>query len=121
MDKLHKNDYVYHPLEMIKIINNTIIYLQENKFARSGNELRTGICTALQMTAQELYPNKSYFCSNLHNLLLEMNPYKSTNKQGPFHPYWYSRKVDNGGITKRVSLLIDLKVEILHSYTEGAE
>ena len=121
--KLHKNDYVYHPLEMIKIIDTCIEKLTSADNLYHDNEIKEGLCRLLHINAMLLYPEKTYYCSNLHNLLLDFNPHKKDQDflTSNFYPFWYSVKVENGAITKRLSILIDMKVEVLHQYTEGAE
>ena len=123
MSILHKNDYIYHPLEMMKIIDTCIEELTSADNLFNDNTIREGLCRLVHINALHLYPEKNYICSNLHNLLLDFNPHKKDQDflTSNFYPFWFSVKADNGAITKRLSILIDMKVEVLHQYTEGAE
>lgn len=125
MQKLHIYDYVYTPLEMIAIIDKTITDLTSpdntyNSINTFNSEIRYGLCFLIKNSACTLFPDKNYYCSNLHNLLLSFSPYKYVH-DSPFGLFWFSVKIDNFAITKRLSLLIDMKTEVLHAYSEGAE
>ena len=122
---LHKNDYVYTPLEMIAIIDKAITDLTSpdntyNSINTFNSEIRFGLCFLIKRSASTLFPDKNYYCSNLHNLFLSFSPYKYVH-DSPFGLFWFSVKIDNYAITKRLSLLIDIKTEVLHQYSEGAE
>lgn len=122
---LHKNDYVYTPLEMIAIIDKAITDLTSpdntyNSINTFNSEIRFGLCYLIKNSACTLFPDKNYYCSNLHNLFLSFSPYKYVH-DSPFGLFWFSVKIDNYAITKRLSLLIDIKTEVLHQYSEGAE
>ena len=126
---LHKNDYVYTPLEMIAIIDRAITDLTSpdntynSKYKSNQNcngDIRFGLCYLIKNSACNLFPDKNYYCSNLHNLFLSFSPYKYMH-DSPFGPFWFSVKIDNYAITKLLSLLIDMKTEVLHQYSEGAE
>lgn len=123
MTRLHKNDYVYSTLEMIKIIDHTINAMQHDDNIRSyksEQDIKQGICSLIQCQASILFPTKNYYCSNLHNLLIDHNP-KKDDTHSYYYPYWFPTDIHKGGISKRISLLIDMKVEVLHAYSEGAE
>ena len=120
MQKLHIYDYVYTPLEMIAIIDNSISLLISPENTYKNYDIRWGLCYLIKESAMTLFPNKNYYCSNLHNLLLSFSPYKYP-KDSPFGLFWFSVKIDNFAITKRLSLLIDMKTEVLYQYSEGAE